>query len=64
MYCVTQKELVAIMKAIHLFRQAFTVRTDHAALQWLLKFRNPEGQLYSLLDSEVANIDLERTTLI
>ena len=49
-YCVTRIELLAIIRAIkqfhcYLYGQRFTVRTDHAALTWLLKFRNPEGQI-------------------
>ena len=47
---MTRKELLAIVRALqhfhpYLYGQPFTVRTDHAALQWLLKFHNPEGQL-------------------
>ena len=29
----------------HLYGHHFIIRSDHAALQWLLKFRNPEGQI-------------------
>ena len=49
-YCVTRKELLAIVEAVkhfhpYLYGRHFTIRSDHAALQWLLKFRNPEGQI-------------------
>ena len=55
-YCVTRKELLAVVAAvehfhyIHIFSisiygQKFTVRTDHSALQWLLNFKNVQGQL-------------------
>lgn len=49
-YCVTRKELLAIIKSIehfhkYLYGRHFHLRTDHAALRWLLNFRNPEGQL-------------------
>lgn len=49
-YCTTRKELLAVIKAIehfhtYLFGRKFLVRTDHAALNWLLNFKNPEGQL-------------------
>ena len=49
-YCVTRKELLAIVRAVkqfhcYLYGRHFTIRTDHAALTWLLKFRNPEGQI-------------------
>ena len=49
-YCTTRKELLAVVKSIHHFRPylygvEFVVRTDHAALKWLLNFREPEGQV-------------------
>ena len=49
-YCVTRKELLAIVKALKHFRpqlygRRFTVRTDHASLVWLLRNPNPTGQL-------------------
>ena len=42
-YCVTRKELLAIVEAVkhfhpYLYGRHFTMRSDHAALQWLLKF--------------------------
>ncbi len=49
-YCVTRKELLAIVEAIkhfrhYLFGREFTIRTDHHALQWLRQFKHAEGQL-------------------
>ncbi|GFX98614.1 retrovirus-related Pol polyprotein from transposon 412 [Trichonephila clavipes] len=49
-YCVTRKELLAIEKAVenfhsYLFSRRFLLRTDHASLTWLLKFKNPEDQI-------------------
>ena len=49
-YCVTRRELLAVVKSVqhfhhYLYGRQFTVRTDHAALKWLLNFRNPEGQI-------------------
>ena len=49
-YCVTRRELLALVKAVHhfhhyLYGRQFTVRTDHSALQWLMKFKTPEGQI-------------------
>ncbi|GFV08228.1 retrovirus-related Pol polyprotein from transposon 412 [Trichonephila clavipes] len=49
-YCVTLKELLAIVKAIehfhhYLYGQKFLLRTDHASLTWLMNFRNTEGQV-------------------
>ncbi|XP_076383753.1 uncharacterized protein LOC143261038 [Megalopta genalis] len=48
--CVTRKELLAIVKSIehfhhYLYGCRFLLRTDHAALRWLLSFKNPEGQV-------------------
>ncbi|GBL83266.1 Retrovirus-related Pol polyprotein from transposon 297, partial [Araneus ventricosus] len=49
-YCVTRKELLAIVKSIehlhhYLYGQKFLLRTDHASLRWLLNFKEPEGQI-------------------
>ncbi len=49
-YCVTRKELLAVMKSLenfhpYLYGAKFTVRTDHAALRWLKTLRDPEVQL-------------------
>ena len=54
-YCVTRKELLAVIVAIRtyhhfLFGRQFLVRTDHRALKWLLKFKDPEGQLARWLE--------------
>ena len=48
-YCVTRKELLAIVLAIkhcqhYLIGAKFRVRTDHGALRWLTNFKNPDGQ--------------------
>ena len=49
-YCVTRKELLAVIRGIqhchsYLYGVHFKVRTDHSSLRWLLGFSNPEGQL-------------------
>ena len=49
-YCVTRRELLAVVEAIkhfhhYLYGLPFVVRTDHGSLRWLLNFRNLEGQL-------------------
>ncbi|CAC5395695.1 Retrovirus-related Pol polyprotein from transposon 297,Retrovirus-related Pol polyprotein from transposon 17.6 [Mytilus coruscus] len=49
-YCVTRRELLAIVASIkhfhhYLYGQHFKVRSDHGALSWLFNFKNPEGQL-------------------
>lgn len=48
-YCVTRKELLAVVHFMRYFKQYilgrhFTVRTDHAALTWLRKTPDPIGQ--------------------
>ena len=48
-YNVTRRELLAVMFGLKTFRQyllgrRFTIRTDHAALQWLKKTPTPIGQ--------------------
>ncbi|GFQ97026.1 retrovirus-related Pol polyprotein from transposon 412 [Trichonephila clavata] len=49
-YCVTRKELLAIVEAVenfhsYLYGRKFLLRTDHASLTWLLNFKNTEGQI-------------------
>ncbi|XP_055997862.1 uncharacterized protein LOC130047262 [Ostrea edulis] len=49
-YCVTRKELLAIVHFVKYFRhylygKPFLIRTDHSSLRWLLKKRDSEGQL-------------------
>uniref|UniRef100_A0A2C9LB45 Reverse transcriptase/retrotransposon-derived protein RNase H-like domain-containing protein n=1 Tax=Biomphalaria glabrata TaxID=6526 RepID=A0A2C9LB45_BIOGL len=49
-YCITRRELLAVVEAIKHFHkylcgQTFTLRSDHASLQWLLSFKSPEGQV-------------------
>ncbi len=49
-YCTTNKELLAVVMAIELFRyyltgRHFTVVTDHASLTRLRNFREPEGMV-------------------
>jgi transposase InsO family protein len=48
-YCVTRREMLAVVNYCkhfrpYLFGQPFTIRTDHSSLQWLLSFKEPEGQ--------------------
>jgi hypothetical protein len=49
-YCVTHKELLAVIDAANHFKHIlsglpFTIHTDHAALKWLMSFKEPEGQV-------------------
>lgn len=62
-YCVTRRELLAIVISIkhfhhYLYGRRFTVRTDHGALRWLLNFKNPEGQMARWLEI-VSSYDFE-----
>ena len=48
-YCVTRRELLAIVHFLKYFKQyllgrKFKIRTDHAALTWLRKTPDPIGQ--------------------
>ncbi len=54
-YCVTRKELLAVVTFIrhfrhHLLGQHFLLRTDHGSLRWLQQFKEPEGQLARWLE--------------
>ncbi|KAL2086586.1 hypothetical protein ACEWY4_017646 [Coilia grayii] len=54
-YCVTRRELLAVVLSIRHFKYylcslPFTVRTDHSALQWLMSFKEPEGQVARWLE--------------
>ncbi len=49
-YCITRKELLAIVAAVkhfhvYLYGQKFLVRTDHGALTWLMRFKHPQAQV-------------------
>ena len=49
-YCVTRRELLAVIVFLKQFRQylygrRITIRTDHGALRWLINFRDPQGQM-------------------
>lgn len=54
-YCVTRRELLAIIDAIKFFRhyllgRKFLIRTDHISLKWLMSFKDLEGQLARWLE--------------
>ena len=49
-YCTTRRELLAIVSFVkqfhhYLYGGRFLVRTDHSALYWLLRKKEPEGQM-------------------
>ena len=54
-YCVTRRELLAVIKAIKHFRpylygQNFHLRTDHASLMWLCRRQEPSHQIARWLE--------------
>jgi hypothetical protein len=55
-YCVTRRALLAVVASIrrfhhYLYGRHFLVRSDHGALRWLFKFKNPEGQIARWLET-------------
>ncbi|KAJ8346946.1 hypothetical protein SKAU_G00283470 [Synaphobranchus kaupii] len=59
-YCVTRRELLAVVRALHHFRpylqgSHFLLRTDHTSLTWLLNFKDPEGQVARWLESALSH---------
>ena len=49
-YCVTYRELLAVVVFVKQFRhyllgRKFKIRTDHASLRWLSKFKDAEGMV-------------------
>ena len=55
-YCTTRKELLSVVEAVkhwhqYLYGQQFLIRSDHGSLQWLLNFKNGEGQLARFLET-------------
>ena len=54
-YCVTRKELLAVIKAVKHFRpyiygRRFRLRTDHASLRWLCLRKEPSNQVARWLE--------------
>src|SRR5580765_7264393 len=54
-YCVTRRELLAIIDSLKFFRhyllgRKFVIRTDHVSLKWLMSFKDLEGQLARWLE--------------
>ena len=54
-YCATRRELLAVVAAVehfnpYLYGSQLLLRTDHAALQWLLNFKNPKDQMARWLE--------------
>ena len=54
-YCITEKELLAVRYFIEYFRQyllgrRFKVRSDHQALVWLFRLKEPRGKIARWLE--------------
>ena len=54
-YCVTRKELLAIINFVrnykhYLLGRPFLIRTDHQPLKWLFTLKEPTGQLARWLE--------------
>lgn len=54
-YCVTRRELLAVVLAVqhfkpYLYGRRFLLRTDHASLLWLRRRKEPEGQIARWLE--------------
>lgn len=54
-YCVTEKELLAVVFFVQYYRQYllgrhFRLRTDHQALVWLFRLREPNGKIARWLE--------------
>ncbi len=54
-YCVTRKELLAVVYFLkyyrhYLYGRKVIVRSDHGALRWLLNFKDPQGQVARWLE--------------
>ena len=65
-YCVTRKELLAIVNFTQHFRhyllgRKFRVRSDHQPLRWLFKLRDPSGQVARWLET-LSAYDFKLTT--
>ena len=55
-YCVTRRELLAVVKAVKHFRpylygRKFILRTDHASLRWLCRRKEPSAQVARWLET-------------
>ena len=54
-YCVTRKELLAVVYFVQYFRhyllgRDFVIRTDHSALRWVMSFKDPRDQMARWLE--------------
>ena len=59
-YCTTRKELFSVVLAVKHFKHylignRFTFRSDHGPLQWLMRFKNCDGQIEGWIKTLSAN---------
>ena len=53
-YCVTRRELLSVVESVKHFHhylcgRHIVIRMDHGSLKWLMRFKNPEGQIWRWL---------------
>ena len=63
-YCVTRHELLAVVRAVKQFRpylygRTFKLRTDHESLTWMMRLKDPRGQVARWLE-ELQEIHYKR----
>lgn len=62
-YCTTRRELLVIIRYTrqlrhYLLGRKFVIRSDHNSLTWLLRFKDPQGQLARWIE-ELSQFDME-----
>lgn len=70
-YCLTKRELLAVVTFVRQFRHFLwgrksSIRTDHASLTWLRNFKEPEGMIarwISILDNFNFEIQYRKDSL-
>lgn len=60
-YCVTRRELLAVIKSVehfyhYLYGRKFLIRTNHTVLHWLMSFKNLEGQVARWIDRKATGV--------
>lgn len=62
-YCITLRELIAILMTLkhfhkYLYGEELHLRTDHSTLNWLISFMNKDGQT----DRSILRLQQDRVT--
>ena len=68
-YCVTWRELLAVVVFLrefchYLLGKEFLIHTDHSSLTWLLKFKEPQGQLADGLNISISSNSPSCTVMV